>query len=272
LGSATDSSGIFGNSLSGIGVFGQSASNAGVFGSSANDTGVEGVTNSGLAVRAVGTSWFTGDTTPSLNSGVTGTGAGVAVGSVNNGGYGYMFAFDYNPPGAPKILALNHFGGFVGIGTNAPTQTLDVAGRGRIRSIPLVASTGTVCFNAVGDLLQCGASSLRWKTNVRPFLGGLDIVRRLRPINFNWKENGAADIGLGAEDVAKIAPSLTFVNSKGEAEGVKYERLNIVLINAIKEQQAQIETLRTANNALSARLRSVEKVLRKRVASSRRQR
>ncbi|MFN2576342.1 MAG: tail fiber domain-containing protein [Pyrinomonadaceae bacterium] len=266
---------VFGiTSGNGTGVTGESdGSGVGVEGFTSNGVGVSGVTTgNGLGVKGYGTSWFTGDTTPSLNSAVTGEGAGVAIGSQPFAAYGYVFAFDYKPPGSPKILALNHFGGFVGVGTNAPTQTLDVAGRARIRSIPLVASTGTVCFNAVGDLLQCGASSLRWKINVSPFLGGLDIVRRLRPINFNWKESGAADIGLGAEDVAKIAPSLTFINSKGEAEGVKYERLNIVLINAIKEQQNQIETLKAMNATLNARLRSVEKVLRKRVGSRRRQR
>jgi hypothetical protein len=49
------------------------------------------------------------------------------------------------------------------------------------------------------------------------------------------------DIGLGAEDLAKVIPSLTFTNSEGEVEGVKYERLNLLLINTIQEQQVQIE-------------------------------
>jgi hypothetical protein len=89
--------------------------------------------------------------------------------------------------------------------------------------------------------VQCGFSSLRFKTNVHPFRGGLDVVRRLKPISFNWKEGGGHDIGLGAEDVAQVAPSFVFTNSKGEVTGVKYERLDIVLINAVKEQQAQIE-------------------------------
>ena len=79
--------------------------------------------------------------------------------------------------------------------------------------------------------------------------------------------------------VANVAPSLTFVNSKGEAEGVKYSRLNIVVINAVKEQQQQIEqqqkqiaTLVTSNTALNARLRGVEKSLRKKAGSARRRR
>jgi hypothetical protein len=117
----------------------------------------------------------------------------------------------------------------------------------RVASIPQEASLASVCFNPQGDLLQCGASSLRFKTNPQPFLGGLDIIRRLRPISFNWKDGSGHDIGLGAEDVAKVAPSFTFTNSKGEITGVKYERLDLLLINAIKEQQEEIKQQREQN-------------------------
>ena len=118
---------------------------------------------------------------------------------------------------------------------------LEVGGRARIDSIPLEASFASVCFNAAGDLLQCGASSLRLKTNITPFRYGLDVVMRLKPINYNWKQTGTADFGLGAEDVAKIAPELAFTNKNGEIQGVKYEKLNLLLINAVQEQQTQIE-------------------------------
>ena len=131
--------------------------------------------------------------------------------------------------------------GNVGINTTDMTRTLTVAGRARISNIPQEASGASVCFNVNGDLLQCGASSLKWKTNVRSFRSGLDIIQQLRPISFNWKEDGRPDIGLGAEEVAKVAPSLTFTDDKGEVTGVKYERLSMLLINAIKEQQAIIE-------------------------------
>jgi len=41
--------------------------------------------------------------------------------------------------------------------------------------------------------------------------------------------------------VEKIEPLLVTHNDKGEVEGVKYDRLSVVLINAVKEQQSQIE-------------------------------
>jgi hypothetical protein len=139
-------------------------------------------------------------------------------------------------------------GGRVGIGiTNLaflPQQTLHVNGRARVGSIPLEASVAQVCFNQAGDLLQCGASSMKWKTDVHPFRSGLDTLLKLRPISFNWKESGTADIGLGAEDVAAAAPELALRDADGNIAGVKYDKLNIVLINAVREQQRQIDALR----------------------------
>jgi hypothetical protein len=52
------------------------------------------------------------------------------------------------------------------------------------------------------------------------------------------------DLGLVAEDVFKVEPLLTTLNQKGEVEGVKYDRVGVVAVNAIKEQQLEIESLR----------------------------
>ena len=49
------------------------------------------------------------------------------------------------------------------------------------------------------------------------------------------------DLGLGAEDVEAIEPLLVTYNAKGEVEGVKYDRIGVVLVNAVKEQQKMIE-------------------------------
>jgi hypothetical protein len=128
-----------------------------------------------------------------------------------------------------------------------------------------------LCRTLAGAVGYC-SSSLRYKTDVRPFIGGLDIINRLRPIAFTWKQGGMRDIGFGAEEVEKVEPLLTFRNDKGEIEGVKYNQLSALFVNAFKEQQSQIETLRRENTALNARLRSVERVLSKRVGPARRRR
>jgi hypothetical protein len=103
----------------------------------------------------------------------------------------------------------------------------------------LGAGSSQLCHN--GSLLTECSSSLRYKSDVHSFSGGLDIVKRLRPIAFTWKAGGAHDVGLAAEEVEQVEPLLTFRNQKGEIEGVKYNQLSAVFVNAILDQQAQIE-------------------------------
>lgn len=103
-----------------------------------------------------------------------------------------------------------------------------------------VAGPTAICLNANNTISSC-SSSIRYKKNIQDFSSGLDLVRNLRPVSFNWKADNKSDIGLVAEEVAAIEPLLITYNDKGEVEGVKYDQISLVLINAIKEQQAQIE-------------------------------
>ncbi|MEO8574880.1 MAG: tail fiber domain-containing protein, partial [Pyrinomonadaceae bacterium] len=104
-----------------------------------------------------------------------------------------------------------------------------------------VSGATDVCRNASNQLSTC-SSSLRYKSNAQSFFGGLDVVRRLRPITFNWKESGMRDVGFAAEEVEQIEPLLSIYNDNGEIEGVKYKQITTVLVNATNEQQTQIET------------------------------
>jgi len=51
------------------------------------------------------------------------------------------------------------------------------------------------------------------------------------------------DIGLNAEDVAEVEPLLVTRNDKGEIEDLKENSLDLVFINAFREQQKQLEAL-----------------------------
>jgi hypothetical protein len=109
-----------------------------------------------------------------------------------------------------------------------------------------------LCFN--NGIAFC-SSSLRYKTEVQPYLGGLHVLQRLMPISYTWKSNGRRDLGFGAEQVAEIEPLLTFKNEQGEIEGVNYGQISTVLVNAIKEQQAQIERQQQQLQAQQAQLK-----------------
>lgn len=103
------------------------------------------------------------------------------------------------------------------------------------------------------------ASSLRFKTNLGTFKSGLELINRLRPITFNWKDGGMKDFGLAAEDVAKAEPLLATYDSKGVVQGVKYDRIGVVLINAVKEQQAEIEEQQKTIRAQQAEIEQLKK-------------
>jgi len=108
-----------------------------------------------------------------------------------------------------------------------------------------------LCRNSSNrGIVQC-SSSLRYKSNIQTYLGGLDVINRLRPITFIWKQSGQRDVGFGAEEVHAIEPLLTTRNDAGEIEGVKYKQISVILVNAIKEQQAQIRQQQRQIDALT---------------------
>ncbi len=131
-------------------------------------------------------------------------------------------------------------GGAINFRENNSTQvTINAGGTVSINTLGAAGST-QLCRNASNQISTC-SSSLRYKKNINQFTSGLNVVNQLRPITFDWKDGGMHDVGFGAEDVAKVNELLVIRNDKGEVEGVKYDRLSTVLVNAVKEQQAQIE-------------------------------
>lgn len=121
------------------------------------------------------------------------------------------------------------------------TDRLIITSAGTVR-IPTLGSAGAtaLCRNASNDISTC-SSSAKYKSNVNSYRPALNIVERLRPVTFNWKDGNALDLGLVAEEVAGIDPLLVTYNDKGDVEGVKYDRIGVVLINVVKEQEKLIE-------------------------------
>jgi hypothetical protein len=87
------------------------------------------------------------------------------------------------------------------------------------------------------------SSSRRYKDDIETYAGGLEVLKRLRPVTFRWKSSGQKDVGFVAEEVNEAEPLLNNFNEKGEIEGVKYAQVTTVLVNSVKEQQTEIEKL-----------------------------
>jgi len=145
--------------------------------------------------------------------------------------------------------------GKLGIGTIDPTNTLDVVGNARIRSIASGAYYGVVNRTSDGTLTTA-TSDVRMKENIRTLQGGLDKIMQLRGVSFTWKTNPEYGIRIGfiAQEVEKVIPELVFTNPADGYKGVNYAEMNAVLVEAIKEQQELIEGLKEENNNLTSEI------------------
>ena len=230
-----------------------SQSNSLVLGSINGVNGASASVNVGIGTTAP---TFKLQVVDSLNTGlrVQTNSAGGTVAS-----FGSLGNFQIDAPGVAAGRFVVTENGFVGIGTATPSDRLVVGGFIRF-SLLGTAGSGTLCRNSLFQISGC-SSSLRYKTNIAGFSSGLKLVGRLRPVTFDWKETKAHDLGLVAEEVAEVEPLLVTHNDKGEIEGVKYDRFSAVLINAIKEQQSQIESLQKENLEMKARLAALERLM-----------
>jgi Chaperone of endosialidase len=159
------------------------------------------------------------------------------ISSLDDGNFSSSILFEIKQPGSasnPLLTPLRIFssalvqvhGDFNVFGGNT---SVDLAGGGAI----------PVCQNSNHELATCG-SSLRYKEQIRPFGAGLEVLRKLQPVTYIWKDNGQKDLGLVAEQVQAVDPLLVTYNASGTLEGVKYDRLAVLLINAVRDQQEQI--------------------------------
>jgi hypothetical protein len=128
-----------------------------------------------------------------------------------------------------SVFGGGYFQGDVGVGVVIPTEALDVTGN--------IKASGSV--TAVSFLYS---SDKRLKKNIQP-ISGLDKILRLQGVNFDWKSNNQTEIGLIAQDVEKVYPELVITDPNTGLKSIKYGNLVAPLIEAIKEQQIQINIL-----------------------------
>ena len=105
-----------------------------------------------------------------------------------------------------------------------------------------IPSTGTLSATVVTS-----TSDKKLKTNVSTIQNPIDTVKQLRGVEYNWKDNGQRSMGVIAQEVEKILPYLVTENEIGKS--VMYSNMVGLLIEAIKEQQKQIDELRGKLNA-----------------------
>ena len=84
-------------------------------------------------------------------------------------------------------------------------------------------------------------SDINLKENIKIIEDPLDKIIKLNGVTFNWKENQKPSIGVIAQELQEVLPELV---TQGDIKSVNYNGLIGVLIEAVKEQQKQIEELK----------------------------
>ena len=81
------------------------------------------------------------------------------------------------------------------------------------------------------------------KENITPIEGSLDKIMALQGVNFDWKDGKEKQIGLLADDVAKVVPEVVQFTDK-KATALQYSKMVALLIEGMKEQQQEINELK----------------------------
>lgn len=105
--------------------------------------------------------------------------------------------------------------------------------------------TGYTYNPSTGELtavILTASSDASVKKDIVTIDGAIEKVMNLRGVSYRRKENNSEEIGVLAQELEKVVPSL--VRGTEGNKSVAYGNLVALLIEAIKDQQSQIEDLR----------------------------
>lgn len=104
-------------------------------------------------------------------------------------------------------------------------------------------STSDGHFTAAGDVTAF--SDARLKKDIIPIKGALDMVTNMNGVYYHRidQDDDKTHIGVIAQDVEHVVPQVVHTNEEG-VKSVAYGNMVAVLIEAIKEQQKQIDSLK----------------------------
>jgi hypothetical protein len=139
------------------------------------------------------------------------------------GGYGDL---GIDAPGIVSGRFVVKESGNVGVGLAAPTHIFQVG-----QGLGAAFADSWLTY-----------SSRRWKTKIQTLPNALAKVEQLRGVSYDLKGSGKHEIGVIAEEVGQVVPEVVSFEENGkDAQGVDYSRLTALLIEAVKQQQRQIQ-------------------------------
>ena len=107
-----------------------------------------------------------------------------------------------------------------------------------------------------GNVTAYGSpSDIRIKENIEIIPNSVEKVKSLRGVTFNYKKNGKRSTGLVAQELQKVLPEAVYETKDSPEDGedilaIRYGNVVGLLVEALKEQQTQIDNLTSLVNQL----------------------
>jgi hypothetical protein len=104
--------------------------------------------------------------------------------------------------------------------------------------------------SATGDIVAYASSDERLKDNIEVISNPIEKVQQLKGVTWDWNDNAdelqksLPNVGVIAQDVEKVLPQVVKDRDNG-FKGVDYDKIVGLLIEAIKDQQTQIDELKS---------------------------
>ena len=147
------------------------------------------------------------------------------------------------------------------LGGNLDLNSNNISGSGNINTVGSLTLTGNItaaqitgstlntsgAITAGGDITAFFSSDERLKDNVTPIEGALEKVNQIGGYGFDWNSNSehsGHDVGVIAQEIEKVLPEVVTTRDNGY-KAVRYEKIVALLIQAVKEQQLQIDELKS---------------------------
>jgi len=110
---------------------------------------------------------------------------------------------------------------------------------------PIGAATGIPVFVDSTNRLGTMVSSKRFKEDIKPMGEASEALFSLKPVSFRYKKEidpvGISQLGLVAEDVAKVNPDLIVRDKEGKPYTVRYEQVNAMLLNEFLKEHKTVQ-------------------------------
>lgn len=139
-------------------------------------------------------------------------------------------------------------------GASSPTERARISSSGGF-SVGTAANPGTGAIYATGDITAFYSSDIRLKKDIEPISEPIKKLMEISGVTYKWNEEYLKDkdvdgyfvreteVGVIAQEVEKVLPEVVATRENGY-KAVRYEKLVALVIEAVKDQQKQIDELK----------------------------